>query len=262
MTRTSPSSWRLAILGGSILALSLGLGCRKPTETHEPYEPLAAEGTSTRVPAAAESPVVSHTSVSDAAVGSPCPSLRPDPSLLSKIRVDGVTAEATFVTPDPSRADPDRVLAASIALQSKLTPNAELRAITFHGVVNPDGTLPLLLEKLPQLLECDFIRRLPVSRPGADTVERVGAGLVAGHLHAGLPGLTHWGEWEPPCCPIRQVFRAVVASGVPKEAIIRATYEASQRDYNFWRVSVNDHPEFSRSIDGRTCQVRSADGGF
>lgn len=62
--------------------------------------------------------------------------------------------------------------------------------------------------------------------------------------------------WVEPSCPFSQAWSAVVASGVPANALVRVYYRYSDSNrVMLWDLNVHGHPELSRQVEGSTCQV-------
>jgi uncharacterized membrane protein len=98
--------------------------------------------------------------------------------------------------------------------------------------------------------------------PGEDTVKgRLSVSLNRGKFRVLRHGGSSRGRaLREPSCGTAKLWKALVASGVPNNAVGRLYYQRAGRargrgDRTVWRFYVSGHREYSRTADGQTCKV-------
>lgn len=94
--------------------------------------------------------------------------------------------------------------------------------------------------------------------PGEDTVKgRLSVSMSRGKFMVIRHGGSSRGQALPePGCDTAKLWKALVASGVPANAVGRLFYQRDRRARRaVWRFYVNGHREYTRSADGQTCKI-------
>lgn len=167
--------------------------------------------------------------------------------------------EEALAVADPRQVDVADVLGQTRSLARRLEPDAALTSIESAGLA-VEGKYDLTTGSLSTHFE---YRCLDATKPpGQD--KRSGQVFVFvrdGRVRAErLPGAAVLLEIYPPLedrpCRTADAWRAVVVSGVPKEAQASFLYSqpvVTADDGSVWMVAIPGHPEYQRNVDARTC---------
>jgi hypothetical protein len=182
------------------------------------------------------------------------------------------SADDIFPVPDPAHVDLQVIAAQALDLARKEEPAVWLNVI--RSTPKVIGGSVDLTKGAGIDYEFAYRKEEPAVAPGRDSPEglivvtlntriyfgvherRVIVALVSRRGASDLPK-----PRDLPRCTLARAWAKAVETGVPSNAIARVRYTAIRLDNGtrpfVWDFTVDDHDEFTRSIDADTCELKS-----
>jgi hypothetical protein len=171
-----------------------------------------------------------------------------------------------LVVGNSTRVELTDIVIQAAALARRMEPEVELMEVGADPIHN--GLVDVLSPGTVVWMSFNYVTRNPGQPPGKDVTKgSIGVSLVGTTLKARQKGFWDFGQEAygvvplPPC-PVGTAWKAVLASGVPSDAVakVHTWPEIARRDH-VWRFSVAGHDEYDREVDVRTCALRERGAG-